>query len=93
MSNQWDSERIATTQQIIARVMSGAEARAMSKFFNDVDSTRDDRDMLRAALAASTQDAGLIADLRYFFNFLKDTGEVVPYPQVRAAARIARGEA
>lgn len=65
----------------------------MSKFFNEVDSTRPDRDMLREALATSTQNADLIADLRYFFNFLRETGEVIPYPQVRAAARIARGEA
>lgn len=93
MNNEWDAKRIADTQAIIRRVMSGAEARAMSKFFNDVDSTREDRDMLRAALASSSIDPTLLADLRYFFNFLRLTGEVIPYPQVRAAARIARGEA
>jgi hypothetical protein len=93
MESEWNAKKIADTQLIIERVMSGAERRAMSKFFSDVESTREDRDRLRAALVTSTIDAELLTDLRYFFNFLKDTGEVIPYPQVRAAIRIAQGQA
>lgn len=93
MTTNWDAERIDRTQLIMKRVMGPIEHKGMSMFFQDVDSTREERDRLRQALATSSADPELIADLRYFFNFLRETGEVIPWPQVRAASRIARGEA